>query len=219
MTPTGSRKVWCGLAPTSSTRARACEVSPRCDASRIATGQVEQSHSLDDQYFGEGLALVGDQLIQLTWQEHTAFEYRAASFEQTGTFDYTTEGWGLCYDGSRLVMSDGTATLTFRDPATFEPIGATTVVLAGKPLLKLNELECVGDRVYANVLGDDDIYEVDPSNGAVTGIVDAAGLNPEANKARGEVLNGIAYDPETSHFFITGKKWPTLFEVSFEPAS
>ena len=183
----------------------------------IPTGQVDQSHSLDEQYFGEGLALVHDQLIQLTWQENTVFVYQASSFDQTGTFAYETEGWGLCYDGARLVMSDGTSTLTFRDPETFDPTGTTVVQLEGTPLAKLNELECVGDRVYANVLGDDDIYEIDPSNGVVTGVVDASNLYPEANGARGNVLNGIAHDPDSGHFYVTGKRWPTLFEVTFEP--
>ena len=97
----------------------------------IATGEVEQSHGLDEQYFGEGLALVDEQLIQLTWQENTAFVYQASSFDQTGTFSYTTEGWGLCYDGRRLVMSDGTSTLTFRDPKTFDATGTATVTLEG----------------------------------------------------------------------------------------
>ena len=184
----------------------------------IPTGQVEQSHSLDERYFGEGLALVDDQLIQLTWQENTAFVYQAASFDQTGTFSYATEGWGLCYDGTRLVMSDGTSTLTFRNPDTFDPTGTTVVQLEGTPLAKLNELECVGDRVYANVLGDDNIYEIDPSTGVVTGVVDASSLYPEANVARGNVLNGMAYDPDSGHFYVTGKRWPTLYEVTFDPA-
>ena len=102
-------------------------------------------------------------------------------------------------------MSDGTSTLTFRDPNTFDPIGTTVVTLDGTPLSKLNELECVGDRVYANVLGDDNIYEIDPSNGAVTGVIDASSLNPQANTARGDVLNGIAYDPDSGALLRHGQ--------------
>jgi glutamine cyclotransferase len=183
----------------------------------LATGTVQQHHALDAPYFGEGLAQVDDRLIQLTWQENTAFVYDAATFTQTATFTYAGEGWGLCYDGTRLVMSDGSATLTFRDADTFEVTGSIGVTLASRPLEKLNELECVDGHVYANALGDEHLYEIDPATGAVTTVIDASGLSPDSNRARGDVLNGIAYDPASEHFYITGKRWPTLYEVTFEP--
>jgi glutamine cyclotransferase len=182
----------------------------------VVSGDVVQRHDLDDEYFAEGLAQVGDRLIQLTWQEHVAFVYDAESFEQIGTFEYEGEGWGLCYDGSRLVMSDGTATLTFRDEETFEPISETVVRRSGQPLAALNELECVGGRVYANVFGSDRIVEIDPESGTVTAEIDASSLTPPAAGDDGEVLNGIAYDPSDEIFYLTGKNWPTLYAVTFE---
>lgn len=183
----------------------------------IDTGEVVKRHDLEPQYFGEGLAQVGDELIQLTWQENTAFRYDATTFESRGTFAYDTEGWGLCFDGKRFIMSDGSARLAFRDPTTFALTGSVDVRLGPTPVAKLNELECVADRVYANVLGDDHIYEIDPATGGVNGVIDASGLEPTADRARGDVLNGIAHDPTTDRFYITGKNWPTLYEVRFEP--
>lgn len=185
----------------------------------VASGDVVQRHDLEHRYFGEGLALVDGRLVQLTWQDEVAFVYDADSFEELETFRYTGEGWGLCFDGRRLVMSDGSSSLTFRDPTTFEPRGQVRVTLDGGPLDDLNELECVGDRVYANVLGDDRIYEIDPGSGDVTAIVDASSLDPEGDESPDEVLNGIAYDSSTGHFYLTGKHWSQLFEVTFEPAA
>jgi glutaminyl-peptide cyclotransferase len=185
----------------------------------IASGEVNQRYDLDDKHFGEGLAMVDDRLVQLTWKNKTAFVYDKTTFDQQQTFDYSGEGWGLCYDGERLVMSDGSSTLTFRDATTFDPIGSVDVHRGTKSLSQLNELECVGDRVYANVLGDDNIYEVDPASGDVTAVIDASSLYPERDMRRGEVLNGIAYDPGNGTFYVTGKDWPTLYAVSFEQAS
>jgi glutaminyl-peptide cyclotransferase len=185
----------------------------------IVSGDVEKIHELDPEFFAEGLARVDRDLIQLTWKEGTAFVYDTKSFDQKSTFAYETEGWGLCYDGTDLVMSDGSSTLTLRDPLTFEELRRISVKDAGIAVSSLNELECVGDRVYANVLGDDDIYEIDVADGSVTGVIDASSLFPEHNAANGEVLNGIAFNPETGTFYLTGKNWPTLFEVTFEPAT
>lgn len=182
----------------------------------IASGEVLQVHELAAEYFGEGLARIEDELFQITWQEGTAFVYDASGFETRATYNYQGEGWGLCFDERQLVMSDGSSTLTFRDPANFEPIGEVRVMQDGQSLTQLNELECVGDRVYANVLGDDHIYEIDPTTGEVTAVVDASALGPQANEASA-VLNGIAYSPKSGHFYLTGKNWPTLYEVTFEP--
>jgi glutamine cyclotransferase len=185
----------------------------------IETGDVKQIHELEPEYFGEGLAQVDDELIQLTWQEETAFIYGASSFEQKGTFEYDTEGWGLCYDGTQLVMSDGSDELTMHDTSTFAIERRVRVTNRGQPLPDLNELECVADRIYANVLADDNIYEIDPATGSVTAVIDASSLYPERNGGAGEVLNGIAFNPETGTFYLTGKNWPTLFEVVFEPST
>ena len=185
----------------------------------IESGEVQQNHELGADYFGEGLAQVDRDLIQLTWQEGTAFVYDASSFDEKGTFDYETEGWGLCYDGEALVMSDGSSTLTLRDPSTFEVLRRVQVQNSGEPLSSLNELECVGERVYANVLGEDSIYEIDTAQGSVTAVIDASSLYPEHDASRGEFLNGIAFNPSTGNFYLTGKNWPTMFEVTFEPAT
>ncbi len=182
-----------------------------------ATGHVIRSVRLADNYFGEGLALVGERLIQLTWMEHAALQYDRATFAPLGQFTYTTEGWGICYDGTRLVMSDGSNKLYFRDPATFAVIGQVSVTLAGQPRTALNELECVGDAVFANIWQTDSIVRINPRTGIVTAVIDASGLLTPAERASADVLNGIAYDAEHSTFLITGKLWPKLFEVQFVP--
>jgi len=184
-----------------------------------ATGAVEQRIELDRRFFAEGLALVGERLIQLTWREGTAPVYDRATFRHLADFAYQGEGWGLGYDGKRLVMSDGSDRLTFRDAATFAVLGSVAVTRDGVPVPQLNELECVGGAVWANVWQTDDILRIDPATGKVTGVADAAGLLTPGDRAAGaEVLNGIAYDPATRRFWITGKLWSKMFEVRFVPA-
>jgi glutaminyl-peptide cyclotransferase len=184
------------------------EVDPR-------TGAVSRSITIDGHYFGEGIAVVDDRVIQLTWQEHTALVYRLSDFRQITTFSYDTEGWGLCDDGARLVMSDGTNRLFFRDRTTFALKGTVTVTNEGIPLAQLNELECVDGQVYANVWQTDTIARIDPSTGNVTAMIDATGLLTASESNGADVLNGIAYDKSTKTFLLTGKFWPTLFEVRF----
>ncbi len=184
----------------------------------LETGAVLRSIDLDDQYFGEGLELVDDRLILLTWQSQTAFVHDRDTFELLGTFDYPTEGWGLCHDGDRLVMSDGTPELVFRDPDSFEPVGAVTVSLDGQPVERLNELECVDGDVWANVWLTDTIVRIDPATGNVTAVVDAAALEPDRPDDGDAVLNGIAYDEGTGRFLLTGKLWSTVYEVELAPA-
>lgn len=179
-----------------------------------ATGEVRRRVDLPRQYFGEGLARVGDHLIQLTWQEGVALVYRLSDFEKIGELRYTGEGWGLCHDGARLVMSDGSDRLTFRDPETFVQVGEVRVRKGRAPVDRLNELECVEGAVYANVYQTEDIVRIDPATGEVTAVIDASGLLRAADYWAGaEVLNGIAWVPETKRFLITGKRWPLLFEV------
>ena len=179
------------------------------------TGEVLREVEVPDEYFAEGLTLVGDRLIQITWKEGTAFVYNLDTFEQEDTLAYDGEGWGLCFDGKDIVMSDGSATLTRRDPETFAALGTTEVTLSGKPVTMLNELECVDGFVYANIWQSDTIVKIGAS-GQVVEEIDAANLLPEAVQAQlvpDAVLNGIAYDPEAETFFLTGKLWPTLLEV------
>ena len=180
------------------------------------TGAVQQSIDLTDDYFGEGLARVGDTLWQLTWLEETAFRYDIGDFSEIQQASYVTEGWGLCFDGDRLVMSDGSGTLFFRDPESFDLLDQIDVDLDGGPVTRLNELECVGELVYANVWQTDDILRIDPSTGEVLTVIDASSLLTPSEAASADVLNGIAYDPGTDRFFLTGKYWPWVFEVEFD---
>ena len=183
-----------------------------------ATGEVRRRADLPPQYFAEGLALVGDRLVQLTWNEGVALVYRLSDFEKVGEHRYTGEGWGLCWDGARLVMSDGSDRLTFRHPETFATLGEVRVRMQGAPVAQLNELECVDGAVYANVYQTEDIVRIDPSSGEVTALIDASGLLGAADyRAGAEVLNGIAWMPETKRFLITGKRWPLMFEVELVP--
>jgi glutaminyl-peptide cyclotransferase len=184
----------------------------------VATGAVLDRTPSGGQFFGEGLAQVGNRLVQLTWQERKALVFDAATLDPLPiTFDYDTEGWGLCHDGRRLVMSDGSSTLTFRAPDTFARTGAVEVTLGATALDYLNELECVGGRVYANVWQTDAIVVIDPGSGRVTAEIDASGLLSSDERAETDVLNGIAKVPGKDTFYITGKLWPKLFEVRFVP--
>lgn len=186
------------------------------------TGEVLRSVDSPDAAYGEGLAPVGDTLLQLTWKEGRAFIVDRATLEVIGEHDYTGqgEGWGLCNDGIRLVMSNGSDTLTFRDPATFEVLGSVAVTAGGQPLDRLNELECVEGAVWANVWETEFIVRIDPTTGAVTGVLDADGLlEPDpAESDRGAVLNGIAKVPGTDTFLLTGKLWPEAIEVRITEA-
>jgi glutamine cyclotransferase len=186
----------------------------------VETGRVDERVSLPDDVFGEGLAAVGARLVQLTWQSQRAFVYDLESLQLERELGYEGEGWGLCYDGERLVMSDGSNVLQFRDPETFERIGEIEVLRQGEPLEQLNELECVGGEVYANVWLTTQIARVDAASGEVTGMIDAGDLlsHDDFGDTQGiDVLNGIAYVPERQRFLVTGKYWPRMFEVTFEP--
>jgi len=183
----------------------------------LATGLIRQRRDLSRTLFGEGLARVGEELIQLTWEAGRALRYDLETFQPKGEFTYSGEGWGLCFDGQRLVMSDGSDTLTFRDPKTFAVIGRIAVTLDGRPLTQLNELECVEGEVYANIWRTDRIVRIDPATGLVRAVIDATGLLPPGERAHTDVLNGIAWRPETDTFFLTGKLWPRLFEVRWIP--
>jgi glutaminyl-peptide cyclotransferase len=183
-----------------------------------ATGNVEQSIALDQQYFGEGLTKVGNELIQLTWKQNTAFYWDAETFELNKQVSYDGQGWGLCYDGSHLVMTDGTVPeLIFRDPVTFEETARVPVTFNDQQVFNLNELECVDGFVWANIWQTDLIVRIDPSTGAVNGVADAIELGGSVGMGDA-VLNGIAWDSSTQSFYVTGKLWPTMFRVNFVPA-
>ncbi len=172
--------------------------------------------------FGEGIALDGNRLYQLTWHEKIGYIYDLDTLTQVGTIYYDGEGWGLCFDGQHFFMSNGSAFLYAREAKTFSVQGSIQVELNGKPISNLNELECVGDSIYANVWKTNTILRIDKVTGEVTGIIDASGLltSQELAKTGSDgVLNGIAYDPADDVFLITGKLWPKLFEVKFVPKS
>jgi glutaminyl-peptide cyclotransferase len=183
------------------------------------TGVVQRKVAVPPEYFAEGLTLVDDRLIQITWKEETALVYDRADFKPVGKFRYDGEGWGLCWDGTRIVMSDGSDRLTFRDPKTFATLSTLNVTRDGKPVPELNELECVDGLVYANVWQTDDILRIDPKDGRVTAVIDASGLLTPEERGKADVLNGIAWDPVAKTFLITGKLWPKMFEVRFVPAA
>ncbi len=184
------------------------------------TGVVLQQVAVPDQYFAEGLALVGDELLQLTWQTRVGFVYNKATLKRLRTFSYPTEGWGMASDGSRLVMSDGSSRLFFLDPLTQKPVRTLQVQDGGRPVERLNELEFIRGELWANVWQTDRIAKINPETGQVTGWIDLAGLlRPEARGPEGDVLNGIAWDQAGDRIFVTGKKWPWLFQIELIPAS
>lgn len=185
----------------------------------LETGEVLQRRANDRMIFGEGLALVRDRLFQLSWLEHTAQVFGLSDLAPARTFDYEGEGWGLCYDGEHLAMTDGSDRVVFRDPETFAIERTVHVEDRGEPMDQLNELECVDGALWANVWQTDRILRIDPRDGRVTAIVDARGLLSDAERQHADVLNGIAWIPERQHFIITGKLWPRTFEVEFVPRS
>jgi len=184
----------------------------------LRTGNVLQQHSLPDKFFGEGITIFGDRIIQLTFQSNVGFVYDKSSFELLRKFHYPTEGWGLTHDGKQLIMSDGTPMLYFLDPETFEQVHRMMVFDQDKPVWGLNELEYIEGLVYANVWPTDRIVQIEPQTGKVVGWIDMKGLlSPQDHNGSEDVLNGIAYDPASRRLFVTGKLWSKLFEVKLVP--
>jgi len=181
----------------------------------LESGNVLQEINLPQEYFGEGLTVVNDSLIQLTWQNHIGFIYDKSTFNLLGNFSYPTEGWGLTYDGNRLIMSDGSSNLTFLDPTTFQKVGQASVHDGNTPLTDINELEYVNGDVYANIWLQQKIAIINPQNGAVKGWIDLSGIYQSNNID--DVLNGIAYDSATGRLFVTGKDWPNLYQITITP--
>lgn len=174
----------------------------------LETGKVLHIYKLPPHFFGEGITIYRNHIIQLTWQSQIGFVYDKNNFNLIREFQYATEGWGLTHDGQRLIMSDGTATLSFLDPETFETIGTLQVRDANGPVKNLNELEYVHGEIYANVWKQKRIARIAPHSGEVIGWIDLEGLCTWSG-----VLNGIAYDVEEDRLFVTGKLWPYLYEI------
>ena len=180
----------------------------------LATGRVLQEIKVPDRFFAEGLTDWKQRLIQLTWQARTGFVYDLASFANLHEFSYPTEGWGLTHDDSHLIMSDGSSTLYYLDPVTFETVRRLHVTARNGPVKNLNELEYVQGEIYANIWETDLIARISPDTGKVLDFVDLSGLLPDSERtAETNVLNGIAYDPQNDRLFVTGKFWPKLFEI------
>lgn len=181
----------------------------------LDTGSVVQKVDTPAGYFGEGIIVSGDKLVQLTWQQGVAFIYDKASFRLLGGFRYPGEGWALTRDATHIYMSDGTPTIRVLDPASFERTGSIEVTAKGVPLQQINELEWVKGEIFANVWQTDRIARIDPKTGHVVGWIDLAGLMDKSKLSdlSDDVLNGIAYDAAHDRLFVTGKRWPSVFEI------
>lgn len=178
----------------------------------LETGRVVQSRSLDRRHFGEGIAIVDNQIIQLTWRSHIGIVYDKETFKEIRRFQYAGEGWGITYDGTHLIISDGSSTLRFLDPQTFKEVRRVLVQHQGRRLDQLNELEYMRGEILANVWYKDYIARISPQTGRVIGWIDLRRLYPN-RRDREAVMNGIAYDAENDRLFVTGKNWPRLFEI------
>jgi len=180
------------------------------------TGEVVRQVDLDESLFAEGITVVGETIVMLTWKEGLALVFDIESLSVVANHTYAGEGWGLCYDGTHLVMSNGTSELAFRDPDDFSLVSTLQVVDQVGKVSLLNELECVGDRVYANVWGSDSIIAIDKATGEVSQTIDASILAENESDGYNDVMNGIAYVPEQDAFLVTGKNWTSMHLVSFE---
>ena len=185
----------------------------------LETGNVLQTRKLPDEFFGEGITVYGDNIIQLTYLSKIGFVYKKDTFELLREFNYPTAGWGITNDGKHLIMSDGTLKLYFLDPKTFEQVRQIEVYDRGISVWWLNELEYVEGQIYANVWPTERIARISPETGRVLGWIDMKGLLTQQDYNRPvDVLNGIAYDKENGRLFVTGKFWPKLFEIKLVPA-
>jgi glutamine cyclotransferase len=179
----------------------------------LTTGEVLKVQPLDAAYFGEGITVWKNRIVQLTWQSGLGFVYDRDTIQQQRTFRYSGEGWGLTHDGKRLFMSDGTETLRLLDPEKLAQVGSLTVRDGGRPVSQLNELEFMKGEILANVWQSERVAVISPSTGRVTSWIDLTGLLDPRERAGIDVLNGIAYDAKGDRLFVTGKLWPRVFEI------
>ena len=185
---------------------------------KLETGQVLQQLDLDSQYFGEGITVINQKIVQLTWQSNIGFVYDQPGFHLQRTFNYPGEGWALTNDGQNIYMDDGTAQIRIWDPLTLQEKRRITVHDHGQPVTNVNELEWVRGEIYANIWQKDVIARISPMDGRVLGWIDMAGILPASERTGNEdVLNGIAYDVLGDRLFVTGKQWPKLFEIKVVP--
>lgn len=184
----------------------------------LKTGKTLKSHELPDNYFGEGIAIIENKIIQLTWRSKTGFVYDKKTLKLIKKFSYQTQGWGITYDGKYLIISDGSAVLYFMDPNTFKVVGTLEVYGDNGKVSKLNELEYINGEIYANIWGTEKIARINPKTGRVTAWIDLSGLlSDQDKKNRVDVLNGIAFNSDKGSLFVTGKLWPKMFEIELVP--
>ncbi|HYM00861.1 MAG TPA: glutaminyl-peptide cyclotransferase, partial [Blastocatellia bacterium] len=180
----------------------------------LKTGQVLKKVDVPTQYFAEGLTILGNKIYQLTWQTRIGFIYDLDTFNSIGQFHYDSEGWGLTNDGHYLIMSDGSNKLRFVEPTTFRVARSIDVYSGGAPLRDLNELEYINGLIFANIWHDNRIAKIDPKNGRLLGFLDLASLASGLRLGEEDVLNGIAYDRNSKHLIVTGKRWPVIFVIA-----
>lgn len=179
-----------------------------------ASGKVLRKRPLAKTVFGEGMTFLNGEMWVITWKESTAFVFEKDTFKPLRSFTYHGEGWGLANDGRQLIMSDGSSTLKFINPADFSVTRTLEVKDGRGPVAMLNELEMVDGQIYANIYLTDRIARISPQTGQVTGWLDLSGLRRQLNPpGRAEALNGIAWDKATGHLLVTGKYWPAMFEI------
>lgn len=178
----------------------------------LESGELLKRHNLNSRYFGEGITILNDRVYQLTWQSHIGFVYDLESFDQQKSFFLPGEGWGITHDGEQLIVSDGTPALRFLDPETLQEVRRVQVTLDGTPVQYLNELEYINGEVWANIWYQDIIVRIDPETGNVNSILDLSKLHTDRS-SRDEVLNGIAWDEQNRRLVVTGKLWPSLYEI------
>ena len=180
----------------------------------LATGTVLKSISLDEKYFGEGIAILDDRIYQLTWKNNVCFTYDLVTLQHKEHFRYPYEGWGLTDNGSELILSDGSSDLRFLEPSTFKELRRISVKEGTVRIKNLNELETIDGEIWANIWYEDRIARISPTDGHVLGWIDLSAIYPKNLRTdRDHVLNGIAQDPKTKKIYVTGKNWPKLFEI------
>lgn len=184
----------------------------------IKTGKVLKRTDLEPRFFGEGMTVLQGKAYMLTWLNQQGFIYDASTLKEIGTFRYSGEGWGLTNDGTHLIMSNGSNTITFLDPLNARVVKSIDVVLDGAPLRELNELEYIDGEIWANVWRQDVIVRIDPATGVVRSVVDCSGLLPLTEHTPStDVLNGIAFDSVSKKLYVTGKNWPHVYEITTSP--
>lgn len=183
----------------------------------LTSGKSTKEVDLSKEFFGEGITILHDTIYQLTWKENVVFAYSAKDFKKIKQFSINTEGWGITHNGKELIVSDGSSNLYFYDPSTFRLLRTQGVTEDGSPAVNLNELEYINGYVYANQWQYNYILKIDPNSGQVVGKMDLSELNnrAKAKNPNADVLNGIAYNPDTKKIYVTGKNWPEIYEIQF----